>query len=1194
MGGLRSTRSLVLGSAVVIGIACMAHAEPVGPEIGNKSKYSSAIRSVRAGQIDTDDFVGRLVAGEQLTVTVTADSRSFLFPTLRVIDPTGAERQVTVSIPNNGKKASVKNLVIDQTGAWTVRVAGAFAPGGTKETEGEYTVKFKVKSAKPIKLKKQTLGTGVVQDHVFGGIDGALLDLTLKASKSGSPVTLQALLDPAGNDVPSAAKASDDVTVNGTKITLKKLPLATGDGNYVARVASAGGPSTYDLTIKVVPQSRVKSGKNVALPAEEPFLDPVADPVRVAPNAQVKLTGANLAPPPESGGPLRVFFGADEVDPANIFIGGGGTELNVRAPAGDDGTTVDVTIRSSNGQGDSKDDYAYFAPPPTISALQETSGIPTIGDSTAGGKSIRIIGTGLAVQDTVFFGSKPVMPTQVSGTTAIVAPAPGGSPGPANITVQDEFGRTALPALSFIYKSPPSILAANAYLPILVPAGTDVTLTVFGSGFQPDDVCVFDGASVPTRYIDGGTLECDIPSRPTGSYNMGVRDRVGTLVAGPKVGVQDPPRIDSVTVISGPTLGPNEIPIVGGNTIRVVGDAFLPTDTVRLGGNAATKFNTSLTQFDFVAPTGVAGNATLEVETGSGFIVSSPDVVRYVGYEDGSATQRPAASALDDFSALRGAVGDLDGDGVNDDVVITSPDYYFNNIYLQVLRSGGGTRYTAGTGVANQPGTRATYTRLLFGDANGVLQDVTATRFPAASSDISGRDNWNGTAVAVGDLDGDTRPEIVLGGIHPNYAYYSDVRVLRGGVGGTFTDGYALAPQTSFVGEVTALGLRPYYAGYSFRVKQYATFTAARYVIGIPTAIALGDLDGDNDKDVVVGRDFHDRQYVFYDPSYISQYNYRGTVYDVFNFYYIGSYANYYPSNIQVMEGYYFSATKIFENDISGGAGRLVDVSDSDLPSIGGPASTLPAFHARDVALGDIDGVNGTDIVVTWDDPLTVTAYGRYTQAYYGTSYDTSRVATRVLLNNGAGRFTDQTTTWMPAASTPEFWQANQAELVDYDQDGDQDLVLLHEAGLTAGFTRLSLRVLRNDRPNTNRFVDVTTTVVPAIVAGSNDDLRGGALRVGDVNGDGFQDIVVGTREALRDSANTPIRSTRILFGSASGVFVLNSVFAPAPFTDSGQSDALLLGDLAGNQDPALILLTEIAPTNSQGSSKLRVWPWKR
>src|SRR6185295_6612434 len=104
---------------------------------------------------------------------------------------------------------------------------------------------------------------------------------------------------------------------------------------------------------------------------------------------------------------------------------------------------------------------------------------------------------------------------------------------------------------------------------------------------------------------------------------------------------------------------------------------------------------------------------------------TSSNALTYVGYEDATTSRQPGGSSLDNFMAARGAIGDLDNDGAADDLVLTT---------------------------LNPVGSRSVYTRILF-ESGGSLTDVTYSNFPG----VNGYgDGFNASAVAIGDLDGDS------------------------------------------------------------------------------------------------------------------------------------------------------------------------------------------------------------------------------------------------------------------------------------------------------------------------------------------------------------------------------------------------------------------------------------------------------
>lgn len=226
--------------------------------------------------------------------------------------------------------------------------------------------------------------------------------------------------------------------------------------------------------------------------------------------------------------------------------------------------------------------------------------------------------------------------------------------------------------------------------------------------------------------------------------------------------------------------------------------------------------------------------------------------------------------------------------------------------------------------------------------------------------------------------------------------------------------------------------------------------------------------------------------------------------------------------------------------------------------------------------------------MLTWDNPKTVSASGLSTLAANGTSSDISRVATRILINQDHLTFDDDTATWLPAGAGSGFWQGNQIELADFDGDGDDDLAITVAAGVDTSYHSVhALRILRNNNGSSDTFTDVTTSVLPALSSSNNDDFRGEAMRVRDVNGDGDLDIIVGMTESLFDSTMNQIRSTRLLLGNGTlnaGGFRLGNSFLPPASAVVGQASDLLLGDLAGSDEPALIFLHEGGP--------LQILPW--
>jgi|GEM_PF-852056 len=417
--------------------------------------------------------------------------------------------------------------------------------------------------------------------------------------------------------------------------------------------------------------------------------------------------------------------------------------------------------------------------------------------------------------------------------------------------------------------------------------------------------------------------------------------------------------------------------------------------------------------------------------------------------------------------------------------------------------------------------------RLYLNDGIGNFSDATS-QIPAAS--------FATTAVALGDLDGDGDCDALIGEAGYGHLGPQNRLYLNNGMG-DFSDTTSRAPNFIDLNPAVALGdvdgdgdldllmgINTHYTSYDARNRLFLNDGAGCLSDAssqIPPhndsthAVALGDVDGDGDLDALIAN-------MYSDPNHLYLNDGNGVFFDASS--QIPDYAEYTldvafgdvdgDGDLDVVIVNNYDPNRLFLND---GAGVFSDAT-----------SQIPADndYTYCVTLGDVDGDGDLDLLI-----------GNFRDSM------NHPVPNRLYLNDGTGLFSDASSQIPSVAG-----RTAEIALGDVDADGDLDALIGNGIAIMYGYPE-SNRLYLNDGGGV--FSDASAQI-------PGDAAITSAAMLGDVDLDGDLDIVFGN-EGSRNF---------LYLNDGAGVFT-DAVDAMPLLANSTRG--LALGDLDGDGDADLV-----------------------
>jgi hypothetical protein len=687
-----------------------------------------------------------------------------------------------------------------------------------------------------------------------------------------------------------------------------------------------------------------------------------------------------------------------------------------------------------------------------------------------------------------------------------------------DITATNSSGLGTRMTEAFFVVPPPTITGFT--IDSAGPAGGRRT-RILGTDFLKNSSVIFDITIVqPTFVKTGEYIDVVAPPHLPGQVVVKVRDEYGQFGTSPVPFTYLDVGSNRIVSVEPPTFE-----AMGGEKVVVKGEDFDATTILSFDGVTMPRTLVSSSQIEFVSPPHADGLWKLRVT--DQYEQSSAVDVRSKAFFDVTAATIPSPvttqGLADGWRAGRTLVGDLNNDGWTD-VVLLRPEIAFGN---DVSRS---------------------RVRLLLNDKSGGLLDNTTSRFPS----VSGDEDWRAKDGVLADIDGDNDLDLaIVTDALINGGSQSSLRILKNNGSGSFTDVTATAaPAATTWGDVNqgvAIAAARLDAGNSVDLVIVDAAHLVEVVEGQPDTAHAATRVLLNDGTGVFSRAASALPAVTTSGSNqfqgvtvaLADVNVDGFV-DI-------AITRTQPTPDPANEGAYLRTATLLTNN---GTASFTDVSSSKLPAANDRAPELV--------------VNSVIRVVS---PVT--------------SQLASTPALRLFANDGQGGFTAITNV-LPGTDELDQLQANAVAIADFDEDGDKDIVAVSSRAPNAGGR--GARLLSRSG---NVWLQSSVGLPDPSV---NDDLRGMDVAVADLDGDGAADLVISRDEGVESVRNTVVVRNPLKDFVDSTVGTIPAPLSVSPAVDSWRARRVLVGDLDNDGFQDLVLLRPQRAAGADASrTRLRV-----